>query len=57
MQTSIIDDFNECFDNGYIGQTYRDELKNDTFRVIKVLNGYVGSLKKLKSESFSGLAT
>ena len=53
----LIDDFNECYDNSYIDEAYRDELKNDTFRVIKVLNGYVGSLKRLKSESVSGPAT
>jgi four helix bundle protein len=53
----LIDDFNESYDNGYINQAYRDELKNDTFRVIKVLNGYVGSPKKLKADSVSGSTT
>jgi four helix bundle protein len=50
----LIDDFNECYDNAYIDEGYRNELKSDTFRVIKVLNGYVGSLKRLKSESVGG---
>ena len=51
----LIDDFNECFDNDYIGEAYRDELKKDAYHLIKVLNGYVASLKRLKSKSLDGL--
>jgi len=51
----LIDDFNECYDNAYIDQTYRDELKNDAYHLIKVLNGYIASLKRLKSKA--GLKT
>ena len=47
----LIDDFNECFDNAYIGEEYRDELKDDGYHLIKVLNGYVASLKRLKAKS------
>ena len=50
----LIDDFNECFDNEYIDQKYRDDLKNDGYHLIKVLNSYVASLKRLKSKSNSG---
>lgn len=44
----LIDDFNECFDEGYIDEKYRDELKTDGYTLIKVLNGYIASLKRLK---------
>ena len=44
----LIDDFNNCYDDGYIDETYRDELKNDGYTLIKVLNGYIASLKRLK---------
>jgi four helix bundle protein len=47
----LIDDFNECFDNGYIDQDYRDQLKNDAYRLIKVLNGYIASIKRQKDKS------
>ena len=49
----LIDDFNECFDNAYIGEEYRDELKDDGYHLIKVLNGYVASLKRLKAKSLN----
>jgi four helix bundle protein len=44
----LIDDFNECHDNGYIDQTYTDELRSDAYHLIKVLNGYIASIKRLK---------
>ena len=49
--TCHISDFNECRDNSYIGEGYRDELKDDGYHLIKVLNGYVASLKRLKAKS------
>jgi len=52
----LIDDFNECFDNAYIGEEYRDELKDDGYHLIKVLNGYVASLKRLKAKSLNGVS-
>ena len=51
----LIDDFNECFDNAYIGEGYRDELKGDGYHLIKVLNGYIASLKRLKAKSLNGV--
>ncbi len=51
----LIDDFNECFDNAYIDEAYRDELKDDGYHLIKVLNGYVASLKRLKAKSLDGV--
>jgi four helix bundle protein len=47
----LIDDFNECFDNGYIDQDYRDQLKNDAYHLIKVLNGYIAAIKRQKNKS------
>jgi len=47
----LIDDFNECYDNGYIDQGYRDELKSDAYQLMKVLNGYIASIKRQKSKS------
>jgi four helix bundle protein len=51
----LIDDFNECYDTGYIDQIYRDELKSDAYHLIKVLNGYIASLKRLKVRGDSNL--
>jgi four helix bundle protein len=51
----LIDDFNECFDNAYIDEGYRDELKDDGYHLIKVLNGYIASLKRLKAKSLNGV--
>jgi len=44
----LIDDFNECYDNGYIDGTLQDELKADAYELIKVLNGYIASIKRQK---------
>ncbi len=49
----LIDDFNECHDNGYIDQPYRDGLKNEAYHLIKVLNGYISSIKRQKSKGSS----
>lgn len=49
----LVDDFSECHDNGYIDQTYRDELKNDAYHLVKVLNGYISSIKRQKSKPAS----
>ena len=44
----LIDDFNDCFDEGYIDEKYCMELKEDGYTLIKVLNGHIVSLKRLK---------
>ena len=49
----LIDDFNECYDNGYIDQKYRDQLRNEAYHLIKVLNGYIASIKRQKSKTGS----
>jgi four helix bundle protein len=47
----LIDDFNECFDNGYIDQDFRNQLKDEAYHLIKVLNGYIASIKRQKDKS------
>ncbi len=49
----LIDDFNECHDNGYIDQSYTDELRSDAYHLIKVLNGYIFSIKRQQSKADS----
>jgi len=46
----LIDDFNECYDEGYIDQTYKEKMKKDAYHLIKVLNGYVASIKRQKEK-------
>ena len=49
----LIDDFNECFDNGHIDKDESLQLKNDAYHLIKVLNGYIASIKRQKSKEDS----
>jgi len=49
----LIDDFNECYANGYIDQNETDQLKREAYRLIKVLNGYIASIKRLKARDQS----
>jgi len=48
-----IDDFNECYANGYIDQNETDQLKSEAYHLIKVLNGYIASIKRLKARDQS----
>jgi four helix bundle protein len=45
----LIDDFNECYEEGYINQTESNALKSEAYHLIKVLNGYIASLKRQKN--------
>jgi len=49
----LIDDFNECYANGYIDQNETDQLKREAYHLIKVLNGYIASIKRLKARDQS----
>jgi four helix bundle protein len=49
----LIDDFNECYEEGYINQTESNALKSEAYHLIKVLNGYIASLKRQKSKNTS----
>lgn len=44
----LIDDFNECFDEGYIDENTRDSYKSEAYELVKILNAYIASIKKLK---------
>jgi four helix bundle protein len=42
----LIDDFNECYGEGYIDENYCSNLKSDGYLLIKVLNSYIASIKR-----------
>jgi four helix bundle protein len=42
----LIDDFNECYDEGYIDEKYWNALKSDAYLLIKVLNAYITSIRQ-----------
>jgi four helix bundle protein len=46
----LIDDFNICIDEKYFEQSYLEGLKDEGYRINKMLNGYIGYLKKRKSD-------
>ena len=46
----LIDDFNECYDERYIDEKYLSSLKQDAYHLIKVLNGYIASIKRQKQK-------
>ena len=45
----LIDDLNTCIDEKYFQLDYLQELKNEGYRINKMLNGYIAYLKKRKS--------
>jgi len=53
----LIDDFNECYENEYIDQSYRDQLKKEAYQLIKVLNGYIASIKRQKEKALNDSMT
>jgi four helix bundle protein len=44
----LIDDLNTCIDEKYFPLDYLVELKNEGYRINKILNGYIAYLKKRK---------
>ena len=46
----LIDDLNTCIDEKYFEKSYLEELKDEGYRINKMLNGYIGYLKKRKTE-------
>jgi four helix bundle protein len=44
----LIDDFNACYDEGYINDEYCNKLKADGYLLIKVLNSYIASIKRYR---------
>ena len=45
----LIDDLNTCIDEKYFEKSYLEQLKDEGYRINKMLNGYIGYLKKRKS--------
>ena len=46
----LIDDLNVCIDEEYFQQDYLMELKEEGYRINKMLNGYIGYLKRRRDE-------
>ena len=46
----LIDDLNICMDEEYLEQAYLSKLKEEGYRINKMLNGYIAYLKKRKNE-------
>jgi four helix bundle protein len=46
----LIDDLNTCIDEKYLEKSYLEELKEEGYRINKMLNGYIAYLKKRKTE-------
>ena len=44
----LIDDLNTCIDEKYFPLDYLVELKNEGYRINKMMNGYIAYLKKRK---------
>ena len=53
----LIDDCNECYENEYIDPSYRDQLKDEAYHLIKVLNGYIASIKCQKEKALNDSMT
>ena len=45
----LIDDFIECYAEGYADESETDQLKSEAYHLIKGLNGYIASIKRLKA--------
>jgi hypothetical protein len=43
--------------NGYIDEAWRNDLKGDGYHLLKVLNGYVASIKRQKEKSLNDPVT
>ena len=46
----LIDDLNTCIDEKYYPLDYLEGLKIEGYRINKILNGYIGYLKKRKNQ-------
>ena len=46
----LIDDLNTCIDEEYFPVAYLEGLKIEGYRVNKILNGYIGYLKRRRDE-------
>jgi four helix bundle protein len=46
----LIDDLNTCIDEQYAAPSYLQELKDEGYRINRMLNGYIAYLKKRKND-------
>ena len=46
----LIDDLNVCIDEKYYSVDYLEDLKEEGYKVNKMLNGYIAYLKKRRNE-------
>ena len=46
----LIDDLNTCIDEKYLEQSYLEQLKDEGYRINKMLNGYIAYLRKRKNQ-------
>ena len=47
----LIDDLNICLDEHYVNKETIEQLKSESYNVLKKLNGYAAYLRKRKAES------
>ena len=45
----LMDDLNTCLDENYFGSKFLEELKDEGYKINKMLNGFISYLKKRKS--------
>jgi hypothetical protein len=50
----LIDDLNTCIDEKYAALSNLQELKEEGYRINKMLNGYIAYLKKRKAHGEDG---
>jgi hypothetical protein len=50
----LIDDLNTCIDEKYFALEYLKELKEEGYRINKMINGYIAYLKKRKAHGENG---
>lgn len=48
--SELIDDLNVCLDEQYFSEDYLISLKEEAYKINKVLNGYIAYLKRKKIE-------
>jgi four helix bundle protein len=45
----LIDDFIERYSEGYIDESETNELKGEAYHLIRILNGYIASIRRQKA--------
>ena len=50
----VVDDINVCTDEGYAEQEHLENLKIDAAKVLRLLNGYIGYLRRQRDKNAAG---